>query len=102
MACAGGANRLVAKAARQLFIGDILQEAAVRPSPPDGIRDASDQESAHNNRGNASRFEDGKLPKVPRIECHTGIIGGCRARALIWIMGLEARCRQRALGVDEE
>ena len=28
------------------------------------------RKSAHNNRGNASRFEDGKLPKLLRIKCH--------------------------------
>ena len=50
---------------------------------PDGIRDASDQQSTHNDRGDPSSFEDGKLPKVLRIECHAGIVGGCRARALI-------------------
>jgi hypothetical protein len=30
------------------------------------------------NRGNASRFEDGKLPKLLRIKCHAGIVGNCR------------------------
>ena len=39
-------------------------------SLPNGIRDASDQHRTDNNRGNASRFEDGKLPKLPWIKCH--------------------------------
>jgi hypothetical protein len=53
-----------------------------RPSP-DGIHDTSKQNRAENDRGDASRFEDGKLPKLLRIDCHAGIIDGSRTTALI-------------------
>ena len=39
-------------------------------SLPDGIYDAGDQQRARSDRGNARRFEDGKLPKLLRIECY--------------------------------
>jgi hypothetical protein len=58
------------------------------PSFPNGIQDADDRGRTENNRGNAGRFED-----LPSIECHAGIVGGCRTMALIWIMGLSG-CRR--------
>ena len=51
----------------------------------------SHPDRAENNRGNASRFEDGKLPKLPRMKCHADIIGASRATALIWIMSARRR-----------
>ena len=64
---------------------------AARSPPLDS--DARDQESAHSNRSNASRFEDGKLPKLLRIKCHAQSLARSRATALIWIMGWSARQR---------
>ena len=46
--------------------------AASRESSQDRIHDTSEQNRAEDDRGNASHFEDGKLP---RIECHAGIVG---------------------------
>ena len=55
-------------------------------SLPDGIYDAGDQQRARSDRGNARRFEDGKLPKLLRIKCHAASFGCSKATALIWIM----------------
>ena len=55
-------------------------------SLPDGIHDTGDQDRTDNDRGNASRLENGKLPELLRIKCHAPFVGGSRATALIWIM----------------
>jgi len=46
----------------------------------DGIHDTSEQNRAENNRGYASRFEDGKLPKLLRIKCHAPSLAAAERR----------------------
>jgi hypothetical protein len=72
----------------------LCQPKASRPSP-DGMQDTGNHGRGEDDRADAGRFK-GKNP--PWIECHAGIVDGCRATALIWIMGFKARCRERALG----